>query len=332
MMPKCCLILLSTVCLFIFSCKKNGEKPSGPPSDIYNAGYIRANGHVVAAYWKNGTLVRLGDNTINTMAFAVAVDGNDIYVVGSINKIAQIGIAVIWKNGVLTQLTDGTSDADARSISISRHNVYVGGFINNFQAAYWKNGVVTSLANDAVTNSIAVEGNNVYAAGLIFDPTISNDEAVYWTNGTAKECIVSSVNDNSRASAIAVSGGDVYITGYANGGKYWKNGIETDLNNGGYCYPSAIAVIGSDVYLAGDVDSPAPSPVSTATFWKNGTALSLTRSTSLAHANAIALDRSDVYIAGQDDGNAVYWKNGSEVTLAANGGSNGVTIVQHYWQ
>src|SRR5476651_771030 len=103
MKPKYFLIILPIVCLFITSCKKHGEKPAAVVVDIYNAGYIRAaNGHAVAAYWKNGTLVRLGDSTINTMANAIAVDGNDIYVAGNMTNSEQITTAVIWKNGIAT--------------------------------------------------------------------------------------------------------------------------------------------------------------------------------------------------------------------------------------
>ena len=334
------LIILAVASLFMASCKKHGEKPSGPASDIYNAGYIRAaNGHTVASYWKNGTLVRLGDSTVSSVANAISVDGNDVYVAGNMTTSEQITIAVIWKNGVATKLTDGSSEADARSISISQHNVYVSGYINNSQAAYWKNGVVTQLANSAVANSIAVEGSNVYAAGFIFDTQISSNQAVYWTNGAPKECL--GPNGESfdyigylpgSASGMTVNDNNVYITGYAGGGKYWKNGTEVDLNNGYFSYPFAIAVNGNDVYIAGETDTPTLASTSSATFWKNGVAFSLSPGSSSSHANAIALDRSDVYIAGQADGNAVYWKNGSKVQLAANGGANGITIVPHYWQ
>ena len=120
MKPKYPLIILSIAFLFMASCKKHGERPAvAPVVDIYSAGYIRANAHIVAAYWKNGTLVRLADSTVNTMANAIAVNGNDIYVAGSITNSEQITTAVIWKNGVATKLTDGTSNADARAITIS---------------------------------------------------------------------------------------------------------------------------------------------------------------------------------------------------------------------
>ena len=52
------------------------------------------------------------------------------------------------------------------------------------------------------------------------------------------------------ASAVAVNDGDVYVTGYAGGGKYWKNGTEIDLANGYSCYPAAIALSGNDVYIS----------------------------------------------------------------------------------
>jgi hypothetical protein len=337
MKPKYRLILLPIVCLLMISCKKHGVNPSG--ADIYNAGYIvAANTHSIAVYWKNGTLVQLGDGTVSTVANAIAVDGNDIYVAGNVIVNEQITTAVIWKNGVATKLTDGSSNADARAITISGGNVYVGGYTNNFQAVYWKNGIVTPLANSAVANSIAVEGGNIYAAGFLFDTQISSNQAVYWTNGVPKECL--GPNGDSfdyigylpgSASGIAVKDNNVYITGYAGGGKYWKNGAEVDLNNGYFSYPFAIAVNGNDVYLAGETDSPAPGAISSATFWKNGVASLLTQGSSLSRAYAIALDRSDVYIAGQADGKAVYWKNGAEVELAAKGAVYGLTIVSRKW-
>ncbi len=191
MKPKYLLIILSIVCLFVASCKKHGEKPAVVPvADIYSAGYIRANAHIVAAYWKNGTLVRLGDSTISTMANAIAVDGNDIYVAGNMTNSEQITTAVIWKNGVATKLTDGSSNADARAITISGGNVYVAGFMNNLQAVYWENGAVNNIQTSSVANAIAVNGGNVYTAGWAYDSTISNNEAVLWKNGAATEFVV----------------------------------------------------------------------------------------------------------------------------------------------
>ena len=55
----------------------------------------------------------------------------------------------------------------------------------------------------------------------------------------------------------------------------------------------------------------------------------LTVNTVLSYANAIALDGSDIYIGGQVNGGAVYWKNGKEVNLAANGAVSSIALVSH---
>lgn len=335
MKPKYPLIILSITCLFMASCKKHGEKPAATV-DIYNAGYIVAtNTHSIAVYWKNGALVRLGDSTVSTMANAIAVDGNDIYVAGNMINSEQITTAVIWKNGVATKLTDGSSNADAKAITISGGNVYVAGFMNNSQAVYWKNDEVNNLPASAVANAIAVNGGNVYVAGWAYDSTIGNNETVLWKNGTQTEFVVPTPGNaydyiSGSASAVAVSNNDVYVTGYAGGGKYWKNGTETDLSNGYYCYPSAIAVNGNDVYIAGSIYSPtAGTAASQATYWDDGIARPLTDGAMLSYANAIALDGPDIYIGGQENGAAVYWKNSKEVKLSANGAIYSIKLVAH---
>jgi hypothetical protein len=335
MKPKYQLIILSIVCLFITSCKKHGEKPA-VVVDVYNAGYIVAvNTHSVAVYWKNNTLVRLGDSTVSTVANAIAVNGNDIYVAGNMTNSEQITTAVIWKNGVATNLTNGSSNADARAITVSGGNVYAAGYINNLQAVYWKNGAVNDLQASSVANAIAVNVGNVYVAGWVYDSTIGNNGTVVWKNGTATEFVVPTPGNafdyiSGSASAITVTNGDVYVTGYAGGGKYWKNGTETDLQNGYYCYPSAIAVSGNDVYIAGSIYHNDPdAAISTANYWKNGNVVPLTSVTELSYANAIALNGADVYIGGQGNGSAVYWKNSTEVKLASNGAVYSIEVVSH---
>ncbi len=61
---------------------------------------------------------------------------------------------------------------------------------------------------------------------------------------------------NTTASAIAISGNDVYISGFgfsASKGDtaiYWKNGTATIMAGRGEAH--TIGVIGNDVYLGGD--------------------------------------------------------------------------------
>ncbi len=81
--------------------------------------------------------------------------------------------------------------------------------------------------------------------------------------------LISIFQSNSSASAIAISGTDVYVAGYeGNFAKYWKNGIGVSLSDG--TMATAIAISGADVYVAGWEDQPY-----TAKYWKNGIAVSL---------------------------------------------------------
>ena len=91
-------------------------------SDVYVAGSLPTNTSSPtvtdqAVYWKNGIVTKLSYGTLSG-AFAVAVNGNDIYVVG--NGIAPNGnqVPVYWKNGIPVQLSDRGA---ATSINIVAH-------------------------------------------------------------------------------------------------------------------------------------------------------------------------------------------------------------------
>lgn len=66
--------------------------------DVYTTGSIN---YATAAYWKNGTEIKLADSGLYAGANALTVSGNDIYVTGytpggSNNRF----MAASWKNGV----------------------------------------------------------------------------------------------------------------------------------------------------------------------------------------------------------------------------------------
>ena len=144
---------------------------------------------------------------------------------------------------------------------------------------------------------------------------------------------------SSQANAIAISGTDVYAAGITGDypPEYWKNGIATPLTNGIVINnANGIAVNGTDVFVVGS--TPNNGSVSAATYWKNNVPAILStgpaaapNSSLFSAAYAIAMNGSDVYIAGDIWDNATnydaafYWKNGAATQLS-NGGSKGASV------
>jgi hypothetical protein len=252
-------------------------------NDIYVAGDIYENGNNIACYWKNGVITKLANTTEPTGAYAIAVNGNDVHVVGY----KGLRDLIYWKNGVATTLFGNVLGFSApNSIKIYGNDIYIAGIIPNdkrdgYVAAYWKNGVLNKLPDNgkgAAATDIVVEGNDVYVGGNTMFP----NNAVYWKNGTLIK--LSTVTD-SYVSNIAVKGTDVYAVGanpaVDNTGAstttaaLWKNNVLTLLGDG--LTPSSaksISLNGNDVYVGG-YKSPTQ-----ATYWKNGTATQLSSSES----------------------------------------------------
>jgi hypothetical protein len=157
---------------------------------------------------------------------------------------------------------------------------------------------------------------------------LGNAVACYWKNGA-----ITTLSDGSvetRATGIALSGTDVYVSGtigiIQSIAVYWKNGTQIMLgNNSSASATSAIAVNGNDVYVAGFSDN------NHASYWKNGKDTVLA-TTDVGNCSDILLDGNDVYLAGfvGTAGGATYWKNGISVTLNQPGSAfmaNGIAVI-----
>jgi hypothetical protein len=138
---------------------------------------------------------------------------------------------------------------------------------------------------------------------------------------------------SSQANAIAVSGSDVYVAGYASNSTsrtaaYWlNNGAAATLPSG--TQANAIAVSGSNVYVAGYEENSAGNG-GNAVLWVNGTATTLSPPSGMAYsyAAAIAVSGSNVYVAGfawnnNSDESAVLWVNGAATLLPMPSGLTG---------
>src|SRR5690606_8037664 len=109
----------------------------------------------------------------------------------------------------------------------------------------------------------------------------------------------------AQANAIAVYNGDVHVAGYTTESAssldvatYWKNGVITKLTGGSrHAYALDVAVNAGDVYIVGYENN--SQNILVATYWKNGTAVSipLTDGGKYAYAQGVTVDRGHVYIA-----------------------------------
>jgi hypothetical protein len=203
--------------------------------------------------------------------------------------------------------------------------------------------VSTELSNNNTSSQV-----DVYVAGVdsLFDWSIffysTYGIPTYWKNGNPVFCRPKpggySGGSTGTATAIAVSGNDVYLTGYGyycgtrscfDRGQFWKNGIvnnNLDLPD----YPGSVTVSNNNIYIAGSslyLDGTGGN----AGYLKNEDHIELPSGATGAISTAIAVSGADVYVAGIGiTGNAnygsqnyiaKYWKNGNAINLTD--GTNG---------
>jgi hypothetical protein len=337
--PYLLLLLFVTIC---FSCKKSQpSQPSSPSfspgADIYMAGTADGN----AVYWKNGQVVQLSTHGTAT-GIAVTANG-DVYVSGTVDSSSGAQLAVYWKNGVQVTLTDtGTTTTDG--IAVTDTNIYVSGTLlrNSFGnltpdgAVYWKNGAQVNLTNHGPLDGsnaagLAVSGSDVYVAGFIVMATPGNyDTAAIWENGVFVQNLYT-VEGNVFYS-IVFNGSDMYVAGESGG--YLKNGTVVLLPQA--FMVTGLAFSGQNIYAIGSASTSPPSGGFVPAYWKNGQLVMRFDKAVVTIVNAIAATGNDVYIVGSifpsvgsvlTQGNAVYWKNGVQDTLATTGSVTAITIV-----
>jgi hypothetical protein len=251
----------------------------GIGNDIYAVGSEEGR----AMLWKNGVPTSL-TNTFNPdngafgygdsdSAFAIATEGSDVYILGSIAK-NNVGSIIIWKNGVVTNLADGIKGV-ITSMVMSGKDIYMAGYVYSAGraiATIWKNGVPTILAGgtekkDYFPIKMAVNNTDVYVIGEEHDEAINKYTPILWKNGTLT--VLSNEDRTERVipNSIAFSGNDVYISlnfSSLRSIKLWKNGIITNVATSSiYAQATDLKIVDNDIYIAGDYDG-------VATLWKNG--------------------------------------------------------------
>ena len=184
-------------------------------------------------------------------------------------------------------------------------------------------------SDSGATLPIVYGSTGVYVVG-------GDSRAVLWKDGEANYLFPADGYTLSSAKSVFVNGNDVYSIGstyclcgsraarvYSNTDLVWKNGGLAYQILGGV---TKIIVANGDVYMCGVVSGQA-------TYWKNGTPVTLETRTS--SAIGIFVSGNDVYVAGtvKDTvagyvyNKAVYWKNGVATRLGLwESGANAVCV------
>lgn len=226
------------------------------------------------------------------------------------------------KKGLVENQTDPLlSESKQRSslTPLTTPDIYVAGSEGG-QAKYWKNGVGVTLSGGSQAFGITVVGSDVYVCGLGANPSTGISNAVYWVNGVPT--YLPYATWDTYATGIAVSGGDVYVTGrvsaFLNIGVYWKNGVAISLGAG---EANGIVISNGDIYIANsDNDNPS--------YWKNGVLVPLPHPSNTSVV-AMAVSGSNVYVTGLYGGSpqkAILWRNGVQETLVSPTNSRGFAV------
>jgi len=331
------LIFVTHLILYICSCKKLANNQV-TANGVYVAGNIELNNpnDIRPVLFKDGVPTQLESGGWGS-AYAVAINGNDVYVGG----VAMLSDSfhyypIIWKNGdvIVQQLPDSTLSGTVNDVQVNSTGVYACGSLYNQSTSrntpvYWKNGTINILpGNNAIATSIFISGNDVYVGGyfmdtvgmLVYRPLIWKNGQIYYQNPSLQ----------AQINSIFVSGSDVYAAGTItdstsnnNGPAYWKNNVPTILNvDGGTA--NHIFVKNGDVYVSGSLYYTVTNSM-VAMVWKNGTTTTLAGFGFPAQVQASAFLGNDFYSVGYRNNwttsTITLWKNGQDSILYTGSGT-----------
>jgi hypothetical protein len=213
---------------------------------LYVSGLSASGGKNIAVLWVDGQVVDLGPPGVESIVNAITASSNFVYAAGMVGS-----KPVYFKYDVTTQLVEivtlSSQPGELSGIVVNGLDIYASGFIadinsGDLTAAYWKNGVITTLSNLTDTSvgfGMAVHGTDIYVTGMLSNFGDEDPRPVYWKNGTTISLSTPQTNDRGPGVQIAVVDGSVYVAGlYLDGMNadptyripaFWKDGVRTDL-------------------------------------------------------------------------------------------------------
>ena len=232
-------------------------------NNVYVAGREEfINYETIIKLWKNGIEQPFQSNRVSSArVLSLSVSGNDVYVLGDEPVEMSPGSIMVnykfWKNGIEQNLPD--ADAEFMSLYVSGNDVYITGYSWNtyYMPKLWKNGIDQGITGGnyngkpypGFANSVFISDNDVYVAGITFEPPEMKRFLTLWKNGVPQH-----YESNLEPHSLFVSGNDVYMCGFVveDGNEYAKlfvNGVEEYLPDGARAV--SVYVADNNVYVAG---------------------------------------------------------------------------------
>ncbi len=310
---------------------------SGPTA--YVAGYYGSgSSDSVACYWEGSKRQDLPSDGFAAEALGISFAGDAVLVAGTYKNALAQHVACMWRDGVRTDLGAPVPSKDTRGISAFGYegDSYIAGFyydnsLSRFVASYWKNGAVTSLASPgtdfAKADAIAFDGSSVRVVGF---HAATNEVACVWTDGVSADLPVPVTAVKSRAYAIHVANGHVYIAGYHGDGSVktaclWIDGARTDLSSGTDGSAGGVYRDGGTNYVAGYLKD----GVASASLWSGASQAFLPAvSGKLSGASGVVRFEDSTFVSGfygnaDDVAVPCHWRDGGRTDLPTSGGLAG---------
>jgi hypothetical protein len=235
------ILAISIFSILSFSCSKDdASAPTTEEPYVYNANVFVAGVYDnKAAVWKNGVRTML--STSKSIANAVFVSGQDVYVAGNTNEDNNRGKGInaalyegkIWKNNIEIYSYSGDY-CYLNDVEVVGNDVYSVGIIKAAGETYsrptlFKNSLMIALepsvSSNSDVNGLKVINGFVFCAGYLNDGT--KDVATLWkykmADGSVTKTAIASGNNQSELTAICSdAANNIYVCGQewsgANGG------------------------------------------------------------------------------------------------------------------
>jgi hypothetical protein len=190
---------------------------------IWNGSYYTSNGNTVSR-----VLLESDTNYQQSLSYAMAMSGSDVYLAGASATGNGNRIATYWKNDMtgMVALASGGDYSEAAGIALSGSDVYVTGYEEcpNYgcipTVKLWKNNeqTVVNLTNgtvDALPSCLAVNDTAQFVGGAQQTATGAKQAMVWRVQGnTITPIPLSDGVTDAAVNGIAVSGNDIFLAGY----------------------------------------------------------------------------------------------------------------------